>query len=152
MFLRLPHQQFSSPRCCFPLSSPVFPVFPHLNPTMEDLDPLLPRLRSDIWVLWFCTLLQSNVVSCYRILVYPPPPAKGGISINTEDYSCLGEDVFLNDVIIDFYLKYVCLYLPLVYLYLLQCLDRSKRFTGKIRSGAKHCQCLFSIDGVPPVS
>uniref|UniRef100_A0A0K8T4P9 Ubiquitin-like protease family profile domain-containing protein n=2 Tax=Lygus hesperus TaxID=30085 RepID=A0A0K8T4P9_LYGHE len=40
------------------------------------------------------------------IMVYPPPPAKGGIPINTEDYGCLGEDNFLNDVIIDFYLKY----------------------------------------------
>lgn len=37
-------------------------------------------------------------------MVYPP---KGGIAINTEDYSCLGEDQFLNDVIIDFYLKYL---------------------------------------------
>lgn len=41
------------------------------------------------------------------ITVYPPPPAKGGIAINTEDYLCLGEDQFLNDVIIDFYLKYL---------------------------------------------
>ncbi|XP_017886629.1 uncharacterized protein LOC108628910 isoform X2 [Ceratina calcarata] len=43
------------------------------------------------------------------ITVYPPPPAKGGIAINTEDYLCLGEDQFLNDVIIDFYLKYLTL-------------------------------------------
>ncbi|XP_065214276.1 uncharacterized protein LOC135841305 isoform X2 [Planococcus citri] len=41
------------------------------------------------------------------IMVYPPPPTKGGISINTEDYSCLAEDTYLNDVIIDFYLKYL---------------------------------------------
>ncbi|XP_008206476.1 uncharacterized protein LOC100122748 isoform X2 [Nasonia vitripennis] len=43
------------------------------------------------------------------ITVYPPPPAKGGIAINTEDFICLGEDQFLNDVIIDFYLKYLTL-------------------------------------------
>ncbi|XP_011878118.1 PREDICTED: uncharacterized protein LOC105567668, partial [Vollenhovia emeryi] len=43
------------------------------------------------------------------ITVYPPPPAKGGIAINTEDYVCLAEDQFLNDVIIDFYLKYLTL-------------------------------------------
>ncbi|XP_012286581.1 uncharacterized protein LOC105703068 isoform X2 [Orussus abietinus] len=43
------------------------------------------------------------------ITVYPPPPAKGGIAINTEDYACLAEDQFLNDVIIDFYLKYLTL-------------------------------------------
>ncbi|KAJ8674883.1 hypothetical protein QAD02_010669 [Eretmocerus hayati] len=43
------------------------------------------------------------------ITVYPPPPAKGGIAINTEDFTCLAEDQFLNDVIIDFYLKYLSL-------------------------------------------
>lgn len=41
--------------------------------------------------------------------MYPPPPAKGGIAINTEDFICLAEDQFLNDVIIDFYLKYLTL-------------------------------------------
>lgn len=41
-----------------------------------------------------------------KILIYPPS-GKGGISINTEDYLCLGADQYLNDVIIDFYLKYV---------------------------------------------
>ncbi|XP_018399341.1 PREDICTED: sentrin-specific protease 7-like [Cyphomyrmex costatus] len=43
------------------------------------------------------------------ITIYPPPPAKGGITINTEHYLCLAEDSFLNDVIIDFYLKYLTL-------------------------------------------
>lgn len=41
--------------------------------------------------------------------MYPAPPSKGGIAINTEDFICLGEDQFLNDVIIDFYLKYLTL-------------------------------------------
>ena len=41
----------------------------------------------------------------YRLLIYPPPPQKGGISISTDDYCCLEEEQFLNDVIIDFYLK-----------------------------------------------
>lgn len=45
----------------------------------------------------------------YRILVYPPHPAKGGISINTGDFACLKKDQFLNDTIIDFYLKYLTL-------------------------------------------
>uniref|UniRef100_A0A1B6JN05 Ubiquitin-like protease family profile domain-containing protein n=1 Tax=Homalodisca liturata TaxID=320908 RepID=A0A1B6JN05_9HEMI len=48
-----------------------------------------------------------NGQNIQTIMVYPPPPEKGGIPINTEDYACLGEDQFLNDVIIDFYLKYV---------------------------------------------
>lgn len=45
--------------------------------------------------------------SLYRIALYPK--LSGGITINTEDYMCLGEDQFLNDVIIDFYLKYITL-------------------------------------------
>ena len=40
-----------------------------------------------------------------QILIYPQ--GKGGISINTEDYMCLAIDQYLNDVIIDFYLKYL---------------------------------------------
>lgn len=40
-----------------------------------------------------------------KLLIYPP--GRGGISINTNDYICLGSDNYLNDVIIDFYLKYV---------------------------------------------
>jgi Ulp1 family protease len=41
-----------------------------------------------------------------------PPEGRGRITINTEDYMCLGQDQFLNDVIIDFYLKYLLLNLP----------------------------------------
>lgn len=43
------------------------------------------------------------------MIVYPPPPAKGGISVTNEDLHCLSEGEFLNDVIIDFYLKYLVL-------------------------------------------
>ncbi|XP_024083624.1 uncharacterized protein LOC106662776 isoform X2 [Cimex lectularius] len=52
---------------------------------------------------------SAVVPKIQTIMVYPPPPTKGGISINTEDYACLGEDQFLNDVIIDFYLKWLFL-------------------------------------------
>nr|XP_030715193.1 sentrin-specific protease 6 isoform X7 [Globicephala melas] len=44
-----------------------------------------------------------------KLIVYPPPPAKGGISVTNEDLHCLSEGEFLNDVIIDFYLKYLVL-------------------------------------------
>lgn len=44
-----------------------------------------------------------------KLIVYPPPPAKGGISVTNEDLYCLREGEFLNDVIIDFYLKYLVL-------------------------------------------
>nr|KAG5706870.1 hypothetical protein BaRGS_004205 [Batillaria attramentaria] len=42
-----------------------------------------------------------------KLLTYPPPPAKGGITITNEDLYCLNEGEFLNDVILDFYLKYL---------------------------------------------
>ncbi|KAL4233107.1 Sentrin-specific protease 6 [Mactra antiquata] len=42
-----------------------------------------------------------------KLLTYPPPPEKGGICITNEDLYCLQEGEFLNDVIIDFYLKYL---------------------------------------------
>ncbi|XP_072901304.1 uncharacterized protein [Hemitrygon akajei] len=44
-----------------------------------------------------------------KIIVYPPPPTKGGLAVTTEDLECLEEGEFLNDVIIDFYLKYLLL-------------------------------------------
>uniref|UniRef100_A0A665U5S3 Ubiquitin-like protease family profile domain-containing protein n=1 Tax=Echeneis naucrates TaxID=173247 RepID=A0A665U5S3_ECHNA len=40
---------------------------------------------------------------------YPAAPCKGRISVTKEDLACLGSGEFLNDVIIDFYLKYLVL-------------------------------------------
>ncbi|NXI38856.1 SENP7 protease, partial [Galbula dea] len=44
-----------------------------------------------------------------NLIVYPPPPAKGGLGVTREDVECLEHGEFLNDVIIDFYLKYLLL-------------------------------------------
>ncbi|XP_071003332.1 sentrin-specific protease 7-like isoform X6 [Oncorhynchus clarkii lewisi] len=44
-----------------------------------------------------------------RLIQFPPPPSKGGIAVTTEDLECLDNGQFLNDVIIDFYLKYLLL-------------------------------------------
>ncbi|KAK5847397.1 hypothetical protein PBY51_016528 [Eleginops maclovinus] len=44
-----------------------------------------------------------------RLIQYPPPPSKGRISVTKEDLACLRDAEFLNDVIIDFYLKYLLL-------------------------------------------
>lgn len=40
-----------------------------------------------------------------RLIQFPPPPLKGGITVTMEDLQCLDSGQFLNDVIIDFYLK-----------------------------------------------
>ncbi|XP_073701206.1 sentrin-specific protease 7, partial [Garra rufa] len=42
-----------------------------------------------------------------RLIQFPPPPSKGAITVTTEDLECLDSGEFLNDVIIDFYLKYL---------------------------------------------
>ncbi|KAM3677684.1 sentrin-specific protease 7 isoform 1-T1 [Ammospiza maritima maritima] len=44
-----------------------------------------------------------------NLIVYPPPPAKGGLGVTREDLECLEYGEFLNDVIIDFYLNYLLL-------------------------------------------
>jgi sentrin-specific protease 7 len=44
-------------------------------------------------------------IDVFQLLIYPP--GRGGISISTIDYACLASDIYLNDVIIDFYLKYI---------------------------------------------
>lgn len=41
-----------------------------------------------------------------NILIYPAT-GKGGIEVKANDYICLASDQYLNDVIIDFYLKYL---------------------------------------------
>lgn len=44
----------------------------------------------------------------FRLIQYPPAPCKGRIAVTKEDLACLDGGEFLNDVIIDFYLKWVC--------------------------------------------
>ncbi|XP_053230729.1 sentrin-specific protease 6-like [Podarcis raffonei] len=51
---------------------------------------------------------ESESDSTQRI-VYPPPPALGGIAVTNKDLQCLDEGEYLNDAIIDFYLKYLVL-------------------------------------------
>ncbi|XP_030198791.1 sentrin-specific protease 7 isoform X1 [Gadus morhua] len=42
-----------------------------------------------------------------RLIQFPPPPLKGGITVTMEDLQCLDSGQYLNDVIIDFYLKFL---------------------------------------------
>lgn len=72
----------------------------YITSTIIDrrLIPLIPSIL-------FCLHSSAGV---RQILIYPPPDeGPHGISINTEDYECLAIDQYLNDVIIDFYLKYL---------------------------------------------
>lgn len=43
----------------------------------------------------------------FRLIQYPAAPSKGRITVTKEDLACLSGGEFLNDVIIDFYLKSV---------------------------------------------
>lgn len=49
---------------------------------------------------------EAADMNASNILIYPES-GKGGIEIKVNDYVCLASDQYLNDVIIDFYLKYV---------------------------------------------
>jgi len=48
---------------------------------------------------------SAQDIDVIKLLIYPP--GRGGLSINTYDYVCLATDSYLNDVIIDFYLRYL---------------------------------------------
>ena len=48
---------------------------------------------------------SKKFISVYSIMLYPPLPNKGGISVNTQDYKSLSVGAFLTDAIIDFYIK-----------------------------------------------
>ncbi|GFQ73588.1 hypothetical protein TNCT_533962 [Trichonephila clavata] len=50
---------------------------------------------------------QQQPTNIIKLLTYPPPPQTGGIAVTNEDLQCLNEGEFLNDAIIDFYLKYI---------------------------------------------
>ncbi|XP_034047248.1 sentrin-specific protease 7-like [Thalassophryne amazonica] len=42
-----------------------------------------------------------------RLIQYPARPCKGRITVTKDDLACLGEGMYLNDIIVDFYLKYL---------------------------------------------
>ncbi|XP_031569362.1 sentrin-specific protease 6-like isoform X2 [Actinia tenebrosa] len=52
-------------------------------------------------------LTARTTVTPTKMIIYPFPPTPGGITVTSADVECLAEGEFLNDVIIDFYLKYI---------------------------------------------
>ncbi|KAL3281480.1 hypothetical protein HHI36_004689 [Cryptolaemus montrouzieri] len=81
--------------------------------TCNILDELTVKEANDILIktcpkeLTLANLQTSASNFEVKPLFTYPPEGRGRISINTEDYMCLGSDQFLNDVIIDFYLKFL---------------------------------------------
>lgn len=55
----------------------------------------------------------------FRLIQYPAAPCKGRITVTKEDLACLDSGEFLNDVIIDFYLKSVSRPTPTIHLLVL---------------------------------
>ncbi|KAL1787857.1 sentrin-specific protease 7 isoform X2 [Sigmodon hispidus] len=113
------HYYYAS-TCCFPLDA-----------DMDTKRKLLSKPSNSDAVKPTYTFLQKQSSGCYslsitsspdeewqevrhtgpvqKLIVYPPPPTKGGLGVTNEDLECLEEGEFLNDVIIDFYLKYLLL-------------------------------------------
>ncbi|XP_077440431.1 sentrin-specific protease 7-like isoform X2 [Vanacampus margaritifer] len=54
-----------------------------------------------------CRNQASAVQLASRLIQYPAAPSKGRITVTKEDLACLESGQFLNDVIIDFYLKFL---------------------------------------------
>ena len=50
--------------------------------------------------------LKFQALSPIKLFDYPPQ-GSNRIAVSTIDYACLEADAFLNDVILDFYLKFV---------------------------------------------
>ncbi|XP_065164510.1 uncharacterized protein [Atheta coriaria] len=71
---------------------------------------LLKTCAADVSQAILANSNQQQSSEVRQLLIYPP--GKGGISINTEDYMCLERDQFLNDAIIDFYLKHMIHQMP----------------------------------------
>ncbi|KAI1895794.1 hypothetical protein AGOR_G00110440 [Albula goreensis] len=106
-------------QCCVlppPALCPPVPV-PQPDPHEPHTDPHLP---AHLQPYAHCSLNDEEAEDmeeltptfsgvAEKIMVYPPPPAKGGICVTNEDLLCLNSGEFLNDVIIDFYLKYLVL-------------------------------------------
>uniref|UniRef100_A0A8C2ZBQ4 Ubiquitin-like protease family profile domain-containing protein n=1 Tax=Cyclopterus lumpus TaxID=8103 RepID=A0A8C2ZBQ4_CYCLU len=53
--------------------------------------------------------MMNPLYVVFRLIQYPAAPCKGRITVTKEDLACLSGGEFLNDVIIDFYLKFLLL-------------------------------------------
>ncbi|XP_018048896.1 PREDICTED: sentrin-specific protease 6-like [Atta colombica] len=72
---------------------------------------LLDKLPKDSKAILTSLFLQENITDddIQTIITYPSFPVERGITITTAHYLCLAEDQYLNDTVIEFYLKYLTL-------------------------------------------
>ncbi|XP_061826651.2 sentrin-specific protease 7-like isoform X1 [Nerophis lumbriciformis] len=88
------------------------------QPNKEDKEEDVPlytlcrRRSKESYVISMCTpdsswLKYKHQSLGKRLIQFPPPPMKGGITVTMEDLQCLDSGQYLNDVIIDFFLKYL---------------------------------------------
>ncbi|XP_021440147.2 sentrin-specific protease 6 [Oncorhynchus mykiss] len=92
------------PACLSPPPACLSPPPACLSPPPACLSPPPIQVLDDDEIMEIESTFKGPVK---RIILYPPHPARGGISVTNEDLHCLNEGEFLNDVIIDFYLKYL---------------------------------------------
>ncbi|XP_033842874.1 sentrin-specific protease 7 [Periophthalmus magnuspinnatus] len=88
------------------------PDLPSEKSVIEPVYTLCHRRLEDSYSVTMCKPDSSWVRYKHRglarrLIQFPPPPMKGGITVTMEDLQCLDSDQYLNDVIIDFYLKYL---------------------------------------------
>lgn len=76
------------------------------NPEVHVIGPKITRSQTAATQV-ILTPVSPTQKPITKLLTYPPPPQTGGITITSEDLECLNPLEFLNDVIIDFYLKYL---------------------------------------------
>jgi len=77
--------------------------------TKSTLEALYARCAIQIDTFTFNLYRVCLSVCLSRLITYPPPPAVGGITVHNEDLYCLNDGEFLNDVVIEFYIKLVLL-------------------------------------------
>ncbi|XP_055007712.1 sentrin-specific protease 7 isoform X2 [Boleophthalmus pectinirostris] len=88
------------------------PNLPAEKDAIEPVYTLCHRRLEDSYSVTMCKPDSSWVKYKHRglarrLIQFPPPPMKGGITVTMEDLQCLDIGQYLNDVIIDFYLKYL---------------------------------------------
>lgn len=76
--------------------------------TLEAATKLISEAHLDVNQKEICFNRKAKIDGpAETLLIYQQGCKSGGIPVTTEDVACLAEGTYLNDIIIDFYLKYV---------------------------------------------